>query len=80
MRGLSRVVAEVVLLVVAVSIALLTVTPVGSYVMNSLSRIFGYNSLTASIINVEIDNGFMTLFIRNDGPASLSFDDISSSG
>ncbi len=76
MRGLSRVVVEVVLLMVAVSTALLTVTPVGGYVMNSLSRIFGHNSLTASIINVQIDDGFMTIFIRNDGPSAISFEDV----
>ncbi len=71
--GISRVVVEVIILVIAVALALLIFSPIGSYIFGSLGRTSAVGgSTTISVLNANIDtSGNLNLYVKNMGPNSI---------
>ncbi len=72
--GISRVVVEVIILVIAVALALLIFSPVGSYIFGALGRtssVGGSTSISVLSVNLSNDGSQLTLFIKNVGPGSV---------
>lgn len=69
--GISRVAVEVILLVLAVALALLIFSPVGSFIFSALGRtqLVG-GTTTLEIISVDT-NGYK-IYVKNQGPNTLT--------
>ncbi|MDK2463389.1 MAG: hypothetical protein QI223_01245 [Candidatus Korarchaeota archaeon] len=69
--GISRVAVEVILLVLAVALALLIFSPVGSFIFSALGRtqLVG-GTTTLEIISVDTANS--QIYIKNQGPNTLT--------
>jgi len=75
--GISRVAVEVILLVLAVALALLIFSPVGSFIFSALGRtqLVG-GTTTIEIIGVTFNSSTGTLngvVVKNQGPTNLSW-------
>jgi hypothetical protein len=73
--GISRVVVEIIILVVAVALALLIFSPISGYIFGSLGRTATVGgATTAQIISASYDSGSGTLniYIKNLGPNSVN--------
>ncbi len=78
--GISRVVVEVIILVIAVALALLIFSPVGSYIFGALGRTSSVGGQTTiAVINAGFDgSGNLHLYIKNVGPNDVDLQDTSS--
>ena len=76
--GISRVAVEVILLVLAVALALLIFSPVGSFIFSALGRTqLTGGATTLEIISIDITNS--QIYVKNQGPNTLSNADVSTS-
>ncbi len=81
--GISRVVVEVIILVIAVALALLIFSPIGSYIFGSLGRTSAVGGgTTISVLNAQINEGTnqVSLYIKNIGPNSIDGGDATTPG
>ncbi len=69
--GISRVAVEVILLVLAVALALLIFSPVGSFIFSALGRtqLVG-GTTTLEIVGVNIDTN-KYIYVKNQGPNTI---------
>ncbi len=72
--GISRVAVEVILLVLAVALALLIFSPVGSFIFSALGRTqLAGGATTLELISVNVfSNNTLKVVIKNQGPGSLT--------
>jgi hypothetical protein len=72
--GISRVVVEIIILVIAVALALLIFSPISGYIFGSLGRTATVGgATTAQIISTSYgDTNTLTIYIKNLGPNSVS--------
>ncbi len=68
--GISRVVVEVIILVIGVALALLIFSPIGSYIFGALGRTSAVGGQTTiSILSASVDDeGNMHIHVKNLGP------------
>lgn len=73
--GISRVAVEVVILVLAVALALLIFSPVGSFIFGALSRttmVGGTTQIEIISINPNDGAGNLIVTVKNQGPNNLA--------
>jgi len=71
--GISRVVVEIIILVIAVALALLIFSPISGYIFGSLGRTATVGgATTAQIISVSYSDTTLTIYIKNLGPNSVN--------
>jgi hypothetical protein len=73
--GISRVVVEIIILVIAVALALLIFSPISGYIFGSLGRTATVGGATTiTVQNAEISSGgdSISLYVKNLGPGSIS--------
>jgi len=71
--GISRVAVEVILLVLAVALALLIFSPVGSFIFSALGRtqlVGGTTTLEVISVNPNLSNN-LVVAVKNQGPNDL---------
>jgi len=75
--GISRVAVEVVILVLAVALALLIFSPVGSFIFGALSRttmVGGTTQIEVIGIDPDADIGgshYLVIYVKNQGPNNI---------
>ncbi len=71
--GISRVVVEVIILVIGVALALLIFSPVGSYIFGALGRASAVGGQTTiSVLAVSgLGTGTIEIYVKNLGPNEL---------
>jgi hypothetical protein len=71
--GISRVVVEIIILVIAVALALLIFSPISGYIFGSLGRTATVGGATTiTVLNANISNTEISLYVKNLGPGSIS--------
>jgi len=73
--GISRVVVEIIILVIAVALALLIFSPISGYIFGSLGRTATVGgATTAQIISAsyDTDSHNLNIYIKNLGPNSVN--------
>jgi hypothetical protein len=71
--GISRVVVEIIILVVAVALALLIFSPISGYIFGSLGRTATVGGATTiTVLNANISDTGISLYVKNLGPGSIS--------
>ena len=69
--GISRVVVEIIILVIAVALALLIFSPISGYIFGSLGRTATVGGAAQiQILNARVDTG-LTVDIKNLGPGTI---------
>jgi len=78
--GISRVVVEIIILVIAVALALLIFSPISGYIFGSLGRtatVGGAAQIQILNANISKDSGttyqYWTIDVKNLGPGTLSY-------
>ncbi len=69
--GISRVAVEVILLVLAVALALLIFSPVGSFIFSALGRTQLVGGTTTLEI-ISVDTSGHQIYVKNQGPNTLT--------
>jgi hypothetical protein len=71
--GISRVVVEIIILVIAVALALLIFSPISGYIFGSLGRTATVGgATTAQIISASYSDTTLTIYMKNLGPNSVN--------
>jgi hypothetical protein len=73
--GISRVVVEIIILVIAVALALLIFSPISGYIFGSLGRtatVGGATTITVQNANISSGGDSISLFVKNLGPSSIN--------
>jgi len=69
--GISRVVVEIIILVIAVALALLIFSPISGYIFGSLGRTSTVGGASQiQVLNARVDTG-LTVDIKNLGPGTI---------
>jgi len=69
--GISRVVVEIIILVIAVALALLIFSPISGYIFGSLGRTATVGGASQiQVLNAQVTNGSLTLDVKNLGPGT----------
>jgi hypothetical protein len=70
--GISRVVVEIIMLVIAVALALLIFSPISGYIFGSLGRTATVGGASQiQILNARYSDGTLTLDVKNLGPGTI---------
>ncbi|MGC8933514.1 MAG: hypothetical protein ACP5LQ_09560, partial [Candidatus Methanodesulfokora sp.] len=70
--GISRVVVEIIILVIAVALALLIFSPISGYIFGSLGRTATVGGASQiQILNARYSSGTLTLDVKNLGPGTI---------
>jgi len=71
--GISRVVVEIIILVIAVALALLIFSPISGYIFGSLGRTATVGGASQiQILNAQYSGGTLTLYVKNLGPGTVT--------
>jgi len=71
--GISRVVVEIIILVIAVALALLIFSPISGYIFGSLGRTATVGGAAQiQILNAQYSSGTLTLYVKNLGPGTIT--------
>jgi len=72
--GISRVVVEIIILVIAVALALLIFSPISGYIFGSLGRTATVGGAAQiQILNAQLSGSTWTIDVKNLGPGTLSY-------
>jgi hypothetical protein len=72
--GISRVVVEIIILVIAVALALLIFSPISGYIFGSLGRtstVGGAANIQVLSANFSADGALLTVYVKNLGPGTI---------
>ena len=71
--GISRVVVEIIILVIAVALALLIFSPISGYIFGSLGRTSTVGGASQiQVLNANYSNGIFGMDIKNLGPGTIA--------
>jgi len=71
--GISRVVVEIIILVIAVALALLIFSPISGYIFGSLGRTATVGGASQiQILNAQVSSSGWTIYVKNLGPGTPS--------
>ena len=71
--GISRVVVEIIILVIAVALALLIFSPISGYIFGSLGRTATVGGASQiQILNAQYSDNTLTLYVKNLGPGTIT--------
>jgi hypothetical protein len=71
--GISRVVVEIIILVIAVALALLIFSPISGYIFGSLGRTATVGGASQiQILNAQYGDTTLTLYVKNLGPGTVT--------
>jgi len=72
--GISRVVVEIIILVIAVALALLIFSPISGYIFGSLGRTATVGGASQiQVLNAQTDGSGWTIDVKNLGPGEPTF-------
>jgi hypothetical protein len=70
--GISRVVVEIIILVIAVALALLIFSPISGYIFGSLGRTSTVGGASQiQVLNAQYSNNQFTIYVKNLGPGTI---------
>jgi archaellum component FlaG (FlaF/FlaG flagellin family) len=71
--GISRVVVEIIILVIAVALALLIFSPISGYIFGSLGRTATVGGATSvQALNVNGTSSLISVYVKNLGPGTIT--------
>ena len=71
--GISRVVVEIIILVIAVALALLIFSPISGYIFGSLGRTATVGGASQiQILNAQYSGNTLYLYVKNLGPGTIT--------
>ncbi len=71
--GISRVVVEIIILVIAVALALLIFSPISGYIFGSLGRTATVGGAAQiQILSAQYSSNTLTLYVKNLGPGTVT--------
>ncbi|WP_153183999.1 hypothetical protein [Candidatus Methanodesulfokora washburnensis] len=71
--GISRVVVEIIILVIAVALALLIFSPISGYIFGSLGRTSTVGGASQiQVLNARYSNQQFTIYVKNLGPGTIA--------
>jgi len=71
--GISRVVVEIIILVIAVALALLIFSPISGYIFGSLGRTSTVGGASQiQVLNARYSNNQFTIYVKNLGPGTIA--------
>jgi hypothetical protein len=71
--GISRVVVEIIILVIAVALALLIFSPISGYIFGSLGRTATVGGASQiQVLNAQYSSNTLTLYVKNLGPGTIT--------
>ncbi|RSN72262.1 hypothetical protein [Candidatus Methanodesulfokora washburnensis] len=71
--GISRVVVEIIILVIAVALALLIFSPISGYIFGSLGRTSTVGGASQiQVLNAQYSGNTLTLYVKNLGPGTMT--------
>jgi len=71
--GISRVVVEIIILVIAVALALLIFSPISGYIFGSLGRTATVGGAAQiQVLNAQTDGNSWTIYVKNLGPGTIT--------
>jgi hypothetical protein len=71
--GISRVVVEIIILVIAVALALLIFSPISGYIFGSLGRTSTVGGAAQiQVLNAQYSSGKFTIDVKNLGPGTIA--------
>jgi len=72
--GISRVVVEIIILVIAVALALLIFSPISGYIFGSLGRTATVGGASQiQILNAQFDGSNWNITVKNLGPGTVTY-------
>ena len=71
--GISRVVVEIIILVIAVALALLIFSPISGYIFGSLGRTATVGGASQiQVLNAQYSNQNFIIYVKNLGPGTIA--------
>jgi len=79
--GISRVVVEIIILVIAVALALLIFSPISGYIFGSLGRTSTVGGASQiQVLNANATSSKVSIYLKNLGPGTITLSSLTPTG